>query len=84
VRRPFRIYADTSVLGGCADPEFREDSSRFLDGVRAGRYTLLLTDVVLAELEDAPEEVRTRVMALPVKQVERVALTEEIIALRDA
>jgi hypothetical protein len=43
-----------------------------------------LTDVVLAELEDAPEEVRTRVMALPVKQVERVALTEEIIALRDA
>jgi len=29
-----RIYADTSVYGGCFDPEFEEASRAFFDQVR--------------------------------------------------
>jgi hypothetical protein len=31
-----RIYIDTSVLGGCFDPEFEQDSNQFLREAEAG------------------------------------------------
>jgi hypothetical protein len=52
-----RIYADTSVIGGCLDEEFAEDSLRLIESVRQSRLVLLLSDIVIRELEDAPEEV---------------------------
>lgn len=82
--RPWRIYADTSVLGGCEDPEFQVPSLAFIRGVREGRYTLLITDVVLAELEQAPNAVKERVAALPPHHIERIELTAEVLSLRDA
>lgn len=81
--KPFRIYADTSVLGGCEDPEFDTDSRRFIEGVGKGRYILLLTDIVIAELEDAPEKVRRILPSLSTSAIERIDMTEEIIALRN-
>ncbi len=53
-----RIYADTSVIGGCLDAEFADDSLRLIEAVRKGRFVLLLSDIVIRELEDAPEQVR--------------------------
>ena len=44
--KPLRIYLDTSVLGGCEDPEFAEDSLRLIERVRLGRFTALLSDVL--------------------------------------
>jgi len=49
-----RIYADTSVIGGYFDPEFETGSRRLLDGVKQGRCLLLLSQVVLDELQPAP------------------------------
>lgn len=53
-----RIYVDTSVIGGCLDPEFEEWSKGLLRDFQAGRYRLLLSWVVEAEIRDAPEEVK--------------------------
>jgi hypothetical protein len=80
----FRIYVDTSVIGGCADAEFAEDSSRLFDLARQGRYVLLVSDVVVRELADAPDSVRQVLETLPDSAVEAVALSEEVFALRDA
>jgi len=41
--KKLRVYADTSVIGGCFDDEFRDDSLRFIDSVRGGRHLLLLS-----------------------------------------
>jgi len=79
-----RIYCDTSVIGGCLDPEFEADSKPLLEAVRRGRLTLLLSDIVLAELADAPAPVQQVVQSLPPSAVEKVEITEELLALRDA
>ena len=36
VKRALRVYADTSVFGGCFDDEFRTESVRFFEEVRSG------------------------------------------------
>ena len=81
---PFRIYADTSVIGGVHDPEFADDSRSFIDGVRAGRFILLVSEIVVAELQDAPEAVRRILPSLPESSVEPVEISEEVLTLRDA
>mgnify|MGYP002760437110 CR=1 FL=1 len=81
---PFRIYADTSVIGGVHDPEFADDSRRFVKGVRAGRFILLVSEIVVAELQGAPEAVRRILPSLPATSVEPVEVSEEVLTLRDA
>ena len=53
-----RVYADTSVFGGVFDSEFAEPSKRFFADVDVGKFTLVTSAVVAAEIEPAPEEVR--------------------------
>jgi hypothetical protein len=31
VKKPLRVYADTSVFGGCLDDEFKAESVRFFE-----------------------------------------------------
>ena len=78
------IYVDTSVFGGCFDTEYSEDSISFFEMVRSGIYSILISDVVLEELEDAPARVKELVMSLPEQSVEYLTVTEEIISLRNA
>lgn len=53
-----RIYIDTSVLGGCFDPEFATWSNGLMRDFRAGRLVPVLSDLTAAEVTDAPEPVR--------------------------
>ncbi len=53
-----RIYADTSVFGGVFDQEFSEPSRQFFEEVDAGRFVLVTSAVVEAEIEPAPERIR--------------------------
>ena len=55
---PLRIYIDTSVLGGCFDPEFARWSNGLMRDFRAGRLVPVLSDVTAAEVASAPESVR--------------------------
>ena len=53
-----KIYADTSVFGGVFDKEFSKPSKQFFDEVDAGRFTLVTSAVVEAEVEPAPDKIR--------------------------
>ncbi|MBF0518413.1 MAG: PIN domain protein [Nitrospirae bacterium] len=52
------IYVDTSVIGGCCDREFQEWSLGLLSNFKAGIFTLLLSELIDAEIQDAPNEVK--------------------------
>lgn len=78
-----RIYADTSVIGGCLDVEFSSESSHFIEMVRQVRCILLLSEITVAELDKAPAAVQNILLSLPDEAVEKVELTEEILELRN-
>jgi hypothetical protein len=84
VKRPPRVYADTSVFGGCFDDEFRVESKRLFDEVRLGQFVMVVSDVTLDELELAPEAVRQVLAEIPPEQVEFVNASAESDELRNA
>lgn len=82
--KALKVYVDTSVFGGCFDDEFAAESQRFFDLVRAGRIVVLVSQVVVDELADAPLPVRELFQSLPAELVVPVDLTPDIIELRNA
>jgi predicted nucleic acid-binding protein len=82
--RPLRVYLDTSVIGGWADEEFADDSRRLFTLAQSSRLRILVSDVVIAELENAPVEVREALMRIATSAIETVPITVEVLALRDA
>jgi len=82
--RPPRIYADTSVVGGCFDEEFAESSLALMGMARRGRLILLLSDILADELAPAPAEVQEFFAALSGRFVETVLSSDESEQLRDA
>jgi hypothetical protein len=81
VKTPLRVYADTSVFGGCFDKEFDTASLRFFEQVRDKSFILVVSDVTLDELRFAPEPVRRILAEIDDSCVERVAATPESEAL---
>ncbi|MDI6774909.1 MAG: hypothetical protein QME60_05885 [Verrucomicrobiota bacterium] len=79
--RVWRLYLDTSVIGGCFDAEFAGDSRRVIEAVFDGKARLLFTEALEAELLGAPEPVRRLFAELPDAARERIAFTSEIEAL---
>ena len=79
-----RIYIDNSVVGGCHDEEFDEESIALFDMAREGKVVLLVSELLLDELDPAPPEVREVLPSLPQGAIERVDTTEEAETLRDA
>ena len=45
-----RIYTDTSVIGGCLDPEFQVPSSRLVEKFELGEAVIVLSELTLLEL----------------------------------
>ena len=82
-KKQMRLYLDTSVFGGVHDEEFREESSRLIDSLYHKKFVVIMSDVVLKELNRAPDNVRDVVSKIPESQLELVALTTEAIKLRD-
>ena len=83
LRRPMRVYADTSVFGGARDREFRDLSEPFFARVRSGEVTLVISSVVLGELAGAPEDVRAFFEELS-PLIDRVEIEDDAYALQDA
>jgi hypothetical protein len=79
-----RVYADTSVFGGCLDDEFAEESRAFFDEVRRGRFVLVISPTTLGELNDAPEDVQRILRDIPEANVETASGGQEVFDLRDA
>jgi hypothetical protein len=70
-----RIYADTSVIGGCEDEEFRVHSRRLMDAFVRGNLRLVLSELTLRELASAPSAVRDVLITVPDGNIEVVRLT---------
>ena len=77
-----RIYVDTSVLGGCFDPEFLPWSNTLMQDFRSGRVQPVLSEVTAAEVAAAPEPVRglhAELLGLPAAEV--LPVTPEALTL---
>src|SRR5271157_4789951 len=81
---PSRVYADTSVIGGVFDPNFPIDSTWIFEEVAQGSLILLVSNVLEAEVSEAPESVRQVLGDLPASAVESVFLDARAKGLRDA
>ncbi|MBS4028890.1 MAG: hypothetical protein KGZ58_09645 [Ignavibacteriales bacterium] len=76
-----RIYIDTSVIGGCYDKEFDEWSNQLVVEFIRGIKIAVVSDVMLEELEDAPENVQKRYREIPSENKESIILDDEARAL---
>jgi predicted nucleic acid-binding protein len=75
-----RIYVDTSVIGGCFDPEFHIWSNGLIEDFRAGRFGLVLSDVTATEIERAPVQLQEFYTELtPFAEI--LLVTEEALVL---
>ena len=79
-----RVYIDTSILGGCFDPEFARWSNALIEDFRAGRLKPVISEIITAEVTDAPTEVRELLADLLALNPESLNITPEVLALADA
>jgi predicted nucleic acid-binding protein len=77
-----RIYIDTSVVGGFYDDEFSESTKELFKLVESGEYTLVVSELLEAELLQAPKQVREHLDSFE-DAIEYVELTEEAKILAD-
>lgn len=76
-----KFYVDTSVWGGYYDKEFSEWTIPFFEQARQGRFSIVLSDVTLDELQNAPENVRNLATTIPPQFIELVRITDEQFTL---
>lgn len=82
--RAQRIYLDTSVIGGCFDPEFAPWSRGLMKDFRLGTYRPVVSEVVAAEIADAPEPVRRQYAEVLALEAEVLAVDEAVLQLASA
>jgi hypothetical protein len=82
--RKARIYVDTSVIGGCCDPEFQEWSEGLLSDFQKENFLLVLSELAEAKIQEAPKEVREVHVQFRKCVHEFVLLTDEAIEWADA
>ena len=78
-----KFYVDTSVWGGYDDKEFCEWTKPFFEQARQGKFTIVLSDVTIGELQTAPEIIRELPTTIHPDFLELVNITEEQLALAD-
>ncbi len=78
-----KVYADTSVIGGCFDEEFKEWSNALFQEFVVGTKQIILSDLTLQELELAREEIREKVKEIPDKYRLAIGVNDEAIRLAE-
>lgn len=78
-----KFYVDTSVWGGNFDKEFSEDTIPFFHEARQGKFKIVLSDVTISELQNAPLKVRELPATISANFLELVNIDEEHLALAD-
>jgi len=72
--RHLLIYVDASVVGGCEDKEFCEDSLSLWRLFISGEYVMGISEHTLRELAGAPEPVRRRLQEVP--EAHRISIAD--------
>lgn len=78
-----RVYIDTSVIGGCLDPEYAPWSKGLLADFRLGLLKAVLSDIIAAEIEDAPLPVQEIYAELLTLQPDLIEVDEPALELAD-
>ena len=76
--RRFRVYVDTSVIGGCFDPEFAAWSRLLVEDFRRRRLRPVVSDVVSMEVDLAPPNVRSQYNELVGLGAEILVVTRQV------
>jgi len=76
-----RIYVDTSVIGGCFDPEFAPWSRGLMADFRKRKLHPVLSTVVEDEILNAPDHVRELYAELLSMDHDLLAVTESALEL---
>ena len=79
-----KLYIDTSVIGGCLDEEFSEESNRLVDAAKSGKALFVVSDVVFEEILLAPREVQDILSSIPTEALETLTESSAVMELRDA
>lgn len=79
-----RIYIDTSVIGGYFDEEFEFYTKLFFEKVEQGEFKIILSDLLVTELQGAPDYVVNFYKSISKNQIEYVDQTEDSIQLGEA
>ncbi len=77
------VYIDTSVVGGVFDKEFEFWTKLFFKSVEEQMYKIATSALLDAELEHAPEYVRSFLEGIPKHSRIEAHYNEEAIALAD-
>ena len=81
---PERVYVDATVVGGLFDKNDHPKRVRpFWNAVKRGEIRVVLSSVLLEEIEIAPPHVREFFRTIPESQIERVVSTGESDALAE-
>lgn len=78
-----RVYVDTSVFGGTFDDEFAEESKAFFEAASDGRFHIVISGMVVDEIEAAPAEVQ-EFFANIVSTAELVDVDQDALRLLEA
>ena len=81
--KKLRIYIDTSVIRGCLDDEFSVESNNLIELIKQEKFILLISEIIINELIDAPQAVKNILLSIPQSVIEVVNITSEILQLRD-
>jgi predicted nucleic acid-binding protein len=79
-----RIYIDTSVIGGCFDAEFAPWSNGLIRDFQVDTYRPVLSEVVAAEIDEAPRVVQEKYAELLQLDAEVLELDASVLLLADA
>lgn len=76
-----RFYLDTSVFGGVFDKEFDEFTLQLFERIKLGKITCIYSELIETELIKAPKRVQIYFKNLPKESLEKVEISDEILAL---
>ncbi|PKL39398.1 MAG: hypothetical protein CVV41_21425 [Candidatus Riflebacteria bacterium HGW-Riflebacteria-1] len=82
--KKIRVYVDTSVIGGCFDPEFEKWSNVLFKNFEDKILVPLTSAVVEKEIEFAPAEVQKKFEDFLKLEPEIIQLNQEILEIRNA
>ena len=75
-----KVYVDTSVIGGCFDTEFQEWSNALFQEFVVGIKQVMVSDLLIQELERAPQEIRNKINEIPERH--QIAISNNIEAIQ--
>ena len=78
------IYLDTSVIGGCFDDEFEKWSNGLFMDIKNGFFKVATSDIVIAELYNAPKMVKQKYRELFEYDVIKFEIDSNVEMLTDA